>query len=339
MSDPVIAFHHSRENAGRFFTDDDLDCLSQVARLRFLGSNEFDQIADQLADAQVLTGSWGMPKLDTELLAAAPQLAAVCYAAGSVKGFVTPEAFERGIRVTTAMHANAVPVAEITLALILLANKNWFACQDRIHRISEGADPRRTWRSLREDDHQGNYGTSVGLVGLGAIGRLVLERLRTTDLTVFAYDPHLGDDAITQLGAEPVAELEQLAARSQVLSLHAPNIPATEGMIDARILAAMPDGATFINTARGKLVDEAALIAELETGRICAMLDVTHPEPPEPDSPLLSLPNCWLTPHRAGSSAGEVRRMGRYATEEILRFLAGEPPRHPVTADMLETMA
>jgi len=92
-------------------------------------------------------------------------------------------------------------------------------------------------------------------------------------------------------------------------------------------------------TARGKLVVEDALVAELETGRIAAMLDVTHPEPPQAGHPFYRLPNCWLTPHRAGSSAGEVRRMGRYAIEDCLRIIAGEEPAWQVHEHMLATMA
>lgn len=331
MGQPVVAITHKTGELARFFAEEDLARLSHAAELRVLESNSFADIAGRLADVEVLLGSWGMPKLDAELLAAAPRLRAVCYAAGSVKRFVTPESYARGVVVTTAMHANAVPVAEVAVALITLANKSWFQAIDRsrAHGRARFYDP---------DGHPGNFGVSVGLVGFGAIGRLVAGKLRGMDLRVLVHDPHASAEDVRAHGAEPAGLLD-IAGRSDVVSLHAPDIPATAGMIGADFLARMRDGATLINTARGRLVDETALIAELRRGRISAHLDVTFPEPPAADSPLWTLPNCWLTPHRAGSTGNEVRRMGRLAIDECLHVLAGRPVRYAVSEAMLATMA
>ena len=320
----VVAITHHESELPRFFLSEDLARLRAVAEIRVVGKDRAAALP-KLGDADLILGSWGMLKADAELLAAAPRLRAICYAAGSVKYFVTPESYARNVLITTAMHANAVPVAEVTLALITLANKNWFNAQAVA----------RTGDFSKDIPHVGNFGTTVGLVGLGAIGRLVVERLRTMDLKVLVYDPYLKD---VPPGVEKV-ELLELARRSDVVSLHAPDIPATHGMCGAGFFSAMRDGATFINTARGRLVDENALISELQTGRITAHLDVTHPEPPVAGSPLYSLPNVWLTPHLAGSSSGEIRRMGRLAIEECLAFIAGQPPRYPVSEAMLATMA
>ena len=340
MSRPVIAFHHALDEMDRFFPREDREALAAVAELRCLGSNDPAVILPRLADVDILSGAWGMPRLDAALLAAAPRLKAVCYAAGSVKYFVTPECFRRGVIVTTAMYANAVPVAEVTTALITLANKHWFACQDRLRAAAQADQTMvEVWRDLVDDGHPGNYRTPVGLVGLGAIGALVLDRLLAMDLEVLVYDPYCDPARLPAGPVRLVDDLVEMAAAVQVLSLHAPDIDACRHMINAQVLAALPDGATLINTARGRLVDEAALIAELQRGRIFAMLDVTHPEPPAQDSPLYRLPNCWLSPHRAGSSAGEIRRMGSWALAEIQRLLRGEPVRHQVTEGMLATMA
>ena len=325
MTRPIVGLTHDEEQIPRHFLATDLARLEAVAEVRVLG-RERAQILPQLAEVEVLLGSWGMPRIDSELLAAAPRLRAVTYAAGTVKGFVTPESYARGVTITTAMHANAVPVAEVTVALITLANKNWFFAQ-----AESKAGKRR-----QDIPHVGNFGTVVGLVGFGAIAKLVAARLTQMDLTVLVYDPYAKD---LPPGCEPVADLLDLARRSDVVSLHAPDIPATHGMCSAAFFQAMRDGATFINTARGKLVDEAALIAELQTGRITAHLDVTHLEPPVAGSPFYTLPNVHLTPHLAGSSSGEIRRMGRLAIEECLAFLAGKPLRYQVTEDMLATMA
>lgn len=333
MNQPVIGITHPPDAVGTFFSDDDLERLQVRAEVVVLGSKNDVGFADRLAPVDVLLGAWGMPKLDDALLARAPRLRAVCYAAGSVKGFVTEASYARGVIVTTAMYANAVPVAEVTTALITLANKGWFPCQDAIR--SRG---REAYPDLHHQVHPGNYGTTVGLVGLGTIGRMVLERLHCMDLRALAYDPFVDGEAMRELGAEKVS-LAELAQRSQVVSLHAPNIPECEHMIDAAFLAAMSDGAWLINTARGALVDEDALVSELESGRLNACLDVTQPEPPEAGHPFYRLANCWLTPHRAGSSAGEVRRMGRLAVDEAVRVLEGEEPLYRVRQEQLATMA
>ncbi len=334
MPKPIVAITHTPDRVGEHYPAADLDRLRAVADIRIVGDGK-DRAAllAQLGDVDIITGSWGMPKLSSDLLEAAPRLRAVCYAAGTVKGFVTPESYARGVIITTAMHANAVPVAETTVALITLINKNWFVCLDRIR-----AGGLKDWWN-KEPWFPGNFGATVGLVGLGAIGRIVAERLRTYDVQVLAYDPYAKPEVFASLGAIRVDSLVELARRSWILSVHAPNIPACEGMINAEVLAAMPDGATLINTARGKLVDEPALVAELSKGRIKAHLDVTWPEPPAADSPLLRLPNVWLTPHLAGSHSREIQRMGRLAVDECVRILAGQAPTYGVEESMLHTMA
>ena len=345
---PTVVITHPAADFPTYFADDDLARLGAAARVLAVDVRERAAFLAALAEADVLLGSWGMPRLDAELLAAAPRLRAVCYAAGSVKGFATDAAYERGLTITTAMHANAVPVAEVTVALITLANKNWFRCQDLIRAHGRAGfdacrdnfnNPSCANQTLSEPPHPGNFGSTVGLVGFGAIARLVLERLRSMDLRVLVYDPYAPAEAVRAAGGEPVADLLDLARRSAVVSVHAPDVPATAGMFNAAFFAALPDGASFINTARGRLVDEAALIAALRGGRIQAFLDVTHPEPPEAGSELYRLPTCWLTPHRAGSSAGEIRRLGRLAIDDCLAVLAGREPRYPVRRDQLATMA
>ena len=328
----IIAITHADADLEKFFEPADLAALRAVAEVRVLGGNTPESICPQLANVEVLLGSWGMPKLTPALLAAAPRLRAVCYAAGSVKGFVTPESYARNVLITTAMYANAVPVAEVSVALITLANKSWFQAQ-----AATRSGGRANWHHAHIA-HPGNFGTTVGLVGFGAIGRLVAEKLRAMDLRVLVADPLASAAAVADYGATLVP-LDQLARESQVVSLHAPDIPATNGMCNAGFFAAMPTGATFINTARGRLVDETALLVELTSGRLNAHLDVTHPEPPVADSPFYALPNVWLTPHLAGSSSNEIRRMGRLAISECHAVIAGRPARFPVTEAMLATMA
>ncbi len=331
---PVVAITHSETEVPRFYSRRDLDALGEWAEVRILGGNDPQLIAPQLADVDILTGAWGFPRLDGALLAAAPRLSAVCYAAGTVKGFATPEAYARGLIVTSAWMANAVPVAEATVALITLARKRWFLWSRTLH--DQGLAGYTPFDPLGAP---GNFGTTVGLIGLGAIGRLVAERLRAYDVRVIAYDPFARPDVTVALGIELVSDLPTLARRSDVVSLHAPDVPANEGMIGAAFFAAMRDDTVFINTARGRLVDHDALAEALATRPLSAHLDVTHPEPLPADSPLWKLSNCWITPHLAGSMGSELQRMGSYAVQDAIRILRGEPPRSAVSQAMLASMA
>lgn len=280
-------------------------------------------VAAALAEAEVLLTCWGAPALTAEVLAAAPRLRAVVHAAGSVKHHITDACWERGIAVTSAAAANALPVAEYTLAAILFAGKRVLPAAQRYAGLRAPHD----W--LRESDGAGNYHRTIGLVGAGRIGRRVIELLRPFDFRVLLHDPYMDAVEAAELGVELVG-LDALCARSSVVSVHAPQLPATERMIGARQLAAMPDGATLVNTARGSLVDEPALLGELVSGRLHAVLDVTEPELPPRESPLYDLPNVLLTPHIAGSLGNELHRMADQALDELERYAAGVPFADPV---------
>jgi phosphoglycerate dehydrogenase-like enzyme len=282
-----------------------------------------DRASQVLARAEVLLGHWGCVVVDEALLARAPRLRMLAYAAGTVRDTVTPAAFGRGLLVTSGAAANAVPVAEYTVAAILWANKAAFVERERLRGVAVPPPRRR--------HPVGNWGKRIGLVGASHVGRAVVGLLRPYRCTVVVADPFLADAEAAALGAARV-ELDELLATSDVVSLHAPALPATAHMIGAEQLARMMDGATLINTARGTLVDHDALVAELRTGRLSAVLDVTDPEPLPPHHPLLQLPTCVVTPHLAGSQGTELSRQAELVVEEIRRFAAGEPPLHPVVA-------
>ena len=284
----------------------------------------FDDVraARLLGAAHVLLTGWGCPRLDPAVLARAPRLRAVIHAAGTVKGHVDAACFGR-LRVSSAAAANAVPVAEYTLAAILLAGKRAF----RLQRLYRELRAFRLW--WREVPPIGNFGTTVGVVGASRIGRLVLERLRPFDFDVLVHDPFLAAEQAHALGAEPV-ELDPLLRRADVVTLHAPLLPETRGLLDRRRLALLRDGAVLINTARGALVDGDALRDELVSGRIDAVLDTTEPEVLPADSPLYDLPNVFLTPHLAGAMGNETRRLSELALDELARFVRGEAFAHEV---------
>jgi phosphoglycerate dehydrogenase-like enzyme len=287
--------------------------------------------AEALARADVLVTGWGCPRVDAAVLDRMPRLRLVAHAAGTVKGHLDPVCWERGVQVTSAAAANAVPVVEFALAQILLAGKDLLGAAARY----AAGTPRPPHES---EPLVGNYGRVVGIIGASTIGRGVLERLRSFDLRLLLADPTITPDEAAGLGAELVA-LDALMARSDVVSLHAPLLPGTVGMVGAPQLAALRDGATFINTARGRIVDHQALRRELVSGRISAMLDVTDPEPLEPGDELFGLPNVLLTPHIAGSMGNELHRMAALALDEVEHFAAGAPLRHPVHLEDLARMA
>ena len=280
-------------------------------------------------DPDVLLGHWGCPRLDEEVLDAMPRLRLLAYAAGTVKEVVTPAVWARGITVTSAAAANAVPVAEYALAAILFANKGVFASRERLR------DPAVRIRRPRP---VGNVGKRVGVIGASLVGRRLIELLAPFELEVVVSDPYLSDGEAERLGVRRV-ELAELVATSDVVTVHAPDLPSTRHLVGAAELAAMADGTTLINTARGALVDTDALVAHLRTGRLSAVLDVTDPEPLPVGHELLQLPNAFVTPHVAGALGSELGRLADLAVTEVERFAAGEPPLHPVHAADLDRIA
>ncbi|MEO8604952.1 MAG: hydroxyacid dehydrogenase [bacterium] len=276
-----------------------------------------------LARAEIMLTGWGCPPLDAAALAQAPRLRAVVHAAGTVKAHITEACWARRLLVSSAAAANAVPVAEYTVATILMANKRLLHLRERYRATRQF----RWWPA--EAPGLGNYRKVVGLVGASAVGRAVIERLRPFDLQILVADPYLDAAEAVRLGVERV-ELDDLLARADVVSLHAPALPETHHLLDARRLALLRDGATLINTARGALVEHSALERELCSGRIDAVIDTTEPEILPPDSPLYDLPNVFLTPHIAGAMGAETQRLASLAIDEIERYARGEPFCHAV---------
>lgn len=308
-----------------------LGAIGEVIDARPLTSFDEDRAATVLGAADVLIGHWGCPTLTAEVLAVAPRLRLFAYAAGTVKWQVTDAVWERGIVVTSAAAANAVPVAEYTVAMVLLANKGVLLFREWLR------DPAVV--VPLDASVVGNYRRRVGLVGASLVGRHVIELLRPYDLDVAVYDPYLTDGEAARLGVQKVEDLDELCAWSDVLSLHAPDVEATRGMIGAGQLAALRDGATFLNTARPALVDSAALEAELTSGRITGILDVAEPDPLPAGHPLLGLPNVFVTPHVAGAMGNELHRLAELAVVEVERFARDEPPGHPVRREDLDRIA
>ena len=287
-----------------------------------------------LPEVRWLFSTWGMAQLtEEEIRTLLPNVQAVFYAAGTVQYFARPF-LHSGVRVFSAWAANAVSVAEFTLAQILLSNKGFFQL-DRRYRL-EGYQKAAAYG----DRFDGNYDTRVGLLGAGMVGKKVIELLRPFRLEIWVYDPFLPEEEAKRLGVRKV-ELAPLFAGCPVISNHLANNAQTRGMLNYGLFSQMGPYATFINTGRGAqvVVDDLVRAMREEPGRT-ALLDVTDPqEPLPPDSPLWQCENIIITPHRAGSQQKEIFRMGETVYTQYENLRAGRPVQYEVTEAMLRTMA
>ncbi len=281
-----------------------------------------------LPDVEVLITGWSAPLLDAAGLQNLPRLRMISHLGATVKAHHAPAVWHRGVRVSSAVEATAYPVVEFTIAAIVFSGKQVLA---RARKYRET----RTIPAADDEFDIGLMGQTIGIVGASRVGLPVIERLRDFDVEVLVYDPFLSREHARGLGAEKVDDLDDLVTRSSIVSIHAPITDKTINMFDGPRLAKLRDGATLINTARGVLVDQDALIAELASGRISAVIDVTHPEPLPPDSPLFTLPNVLLTPHMAGPMGLERSRVFSAVVDEVERFCRGKSLRGEIALDSL----
>lgn len=289
---------------------------------------------DAFKKVDFVFSTWGMPIFtEEEIKKYLPNLKCVFYGAGTVQSFARPF-LNCGVKVFSSWAANAVPVAEMAVAQIILSNKGFFIT-NRLY----NSNVNREISKQAFYKCKGNYGETVGIIGAGMIGRLVIQMLKQYKLKVIVFDPFLSNEKAKELGVEK-CELYELFERAFVVSNHLANNEQTRGMLNYKHFSRMRENAVFINTGRGAQVVEEDLARILqERPDLTALLDVTYNEPPEENHPFYSLSNCLLTPHIAGSAGDEVRRMGEYMLSECQAYLKGEQTRYEVSLKMLETMA
>lgn len=306
-------------------------------RLRFTDGlydeNSLESRKEDLARVEYIFSTWGMFRLtEAQIRDCFPSLKAVFYAAGSVQDFARPY-LKSGVKIYSAFAANAVPVCEYAVAQIILANKGFYQASRR-YKAESHAAACQYMRGM-----PGNFGEKVGILGAGAIGSMVIGRLREYNLSVLVFDPFLPDDRAAKMGVRK-SSLDEIFSSCQTISNHLANNAQTKGMLSYALFGKMRRSATFINTGRGAQVVEEDLARALrEEPDRTAVLDVTWPEPAELGHPFYTLPNVFLTPHIAGSMNDEIARMGRYMAEEYDAFSQGKATRYEVTAAMLKTMA
>jgi phosphoglycerate dehydrogenase-like enzyme len=315
--------------------------LRELGEVTFSGRDGLlasEELAELLPGVDWLVGGWGTPRFTDEVLSAADQLKLYVHTAGSIKGILPPAVFEQGITVTHGAGAIATGVADMSVCMI------WMMLR-QVHKLDAALKAGKSWSETKEAGYglvQGLgrefAGQRIGVLGAGHTGRTFIKLIHALGCEIWVYDPYLSEERAAELGARKV-ELDDLLSQCPVVSCQLPTTEETYHMIGARELGLLQDGAIFCNTARSRVIDMDALLAELQSGRIQASLDVFDQEPLPEDSPFRELDNAILTPHVAGGTIEARRRQGQYMVEEMQRFLAGEPLRFEVTKDMLDTMA
>jgi phosphoglycerate dehydrogenase-like enzyme len=287
-----------------------------------------EQLIQAIEDINVCLTHWGCPQFSGKVLERANRLSLIAHAAGSVADLVTPEVYQRGIKVCSANSVMAKYVAESVLAYIL-AGLKWLPQQ------AEDVKIRKLWQTTRPLSSL--YGARVGLVGLGTIGRFLLDLLEPFQVQVKVYDPYITSKEFSRHPNVELGSLEEVLGWGNIISIHASLTLETRGLLDAERLKLIQDGALLVNTARGPIVDETALVPELQSGRINAVLDVYTTEPLPLDSKLRNLENAILFPHSAGYTDRGVE-MTLAILGEIERFSQGESLQYEIPFEKFNLM-
>jgi len=261
----------------------------------------------------------GLDIIDRAALEKADRLKVIARYGVGVDQVDLEAAREKGIIVTNTPGANSVSVAELALGLMLALARQ---IPEAVQSVQQGKWPRYAGVSLE--------GKTVGILGLGAIGKQLARRLAGFDCTILAYDPFADENFVEEYRIE-LAPVDMLIARSDFVSLHLPLLPETRGLVNDAFLARMKKGAFLINTTRGEVIDEAALLRALESGHLRGVgLDAFTVEPPETSNPLLHLPQVIATPHLGAQTDGATSNMGWFAMRDCLAVLRGEEPKYRV---------
>lgn len=278
-----------------------------------------EELANQVEGYDAVLTGWGSPPFTEKVCENAKRLKLIVHMAGSVKFLFPGDVVKRflasrGITVVSCAQALAINVAEMTIALMVMAAR-------RLYEHIQGFRERGVWKDKNLPTNFPTInGSTVGIIGASRVGREVIRLLRAyRDVRILLYDPYVTPEQAEEIGAT-LTDLETLFAESDFVSLHAPLTSQTVGMIGERHFSLMKEGAVFINTARGKIVDTDALVKALQTRRIFAVLDVTDPEPLPSDHPLRFLPNCYITPHIAGAGVYGYFLIGEMTLKALVDF-------------------
>lgn len=323
----IIFIANSKQSIFNCFTQ------AQIGENKVITTNELRANPQEYANVKIMFSTWGVPLLSkAEVAQMLPNLKSVFYAAGSINHFAQAY-FENGVRIFSAYKANAVAVAEYTVAQIILSNKGYFT---RVRKYKEQRDN----KSKLKYAYLGNYHTKIGIIGAGEIGKKVLEFLKPYDLDIYVYDKFLSKKQITSLGGKK-EDLDYIFKNCLTISNHLANKTELNGFLNKNYFNQMLPNATFINTGRGAQVNLDDLVCAMKKQPFrCALLDVTDPLEPLPhDHMAWECENIIITPHIAGSQAQEIYRMGEMMIKEFENYQNEIECKNEITPQMLKTMA
>lgn len=340
MSKPKVWYIQPQDHTNRVFKPEHLQRMLDEFDVTVNSEPRnlsVDELAAGISGFDAMVTGWGVPMLNDAFFAQADRLALIAHSAGSVKAFLTQDLVDKymipkGIACYGSNLAIAYNVAESAVGMLLMTCRLW-------PHFIQTFRATGTWRpdTIRWN---GRYllGSTVGVVSASTVGREVIRLLQPWDLDILLYDPYVSDDEAARLNVTKVS-LDELFAQSDHITVHAPSIPATDNMIRAEHLQAMKDGATLVNTSRGSVIDHDALLAECRTGRIYVCLDVTTPEPLQPDSPFRELQNVYITPHISGSGFYGYFKIGENTVQALEDFFSGRKVIGQVDLSRFELLA
>jgi phosphoglycerate dehydrogenase-like enzyme len=287
------------------------------------------ELREAIKEADDCITGWGCGRFEKNVLLGADKLKLIAHTGGSISSIISDYLYDRGIKVISGNKLYAESVAEGTIGYILAALRDIPFYANDIQAGNWVGEAERT---------EGLLYQNVGLIGFGAVARYITPMLKAFRATVRVYDPYISDEVCTEYGVERVHSLEEIMRGSKIISLHASKIPETYHMIDARLLAMIPDGALLVNTARGNIIDEEALAKELQKARFKAILDVYEIEPLPKDSCLRRLDNVILMPHLAGPTMDRRKVVTFALLEDIKQFFSGHQLKHEIGREYAKKM-
>lgn len=320
------------QNRDTFLTAENVAFLETLGTLTWNNTEDYldaEQLRDALEDMDVLVCGWGTPKLTEEVLCKANRLKLVAYVAGSVANVASEAMYSRGIRIVCGNEAFARSVAEASLAYILCALRYIPFYNNRMQN-GLWKTPVSRGRALNDK--------TVGIIGYGAISKYLLDLLRPFHVKILLYSGHMTQEQAESLGVQK-AGLEEIFSTCHVVSVHTARSAKNYHMIDERLLRMLQDDAVLVNTARGDIIDEEALIRVAREGKIRVILDVFEEEPLPAGSGLRGMENVILMPHCGGPTIDKRCDAARLVLDDILRLQQGTPLQNEIVAARAATMS
>ena len=332
---PLIFVAQSLEARKRYLIEPEMSALAERYTLKLNPQEEGmlspEEFAELAGDASAILIGWGGCTIGPEFYEKAPNLKVVSVMGSAIKQFNPKVGWAKGVVYTNTARSIGLSVAEFAMAFILHGLNRLKAYRDAM------AD-NRPWDEAQSFTRYELSGKTVGLVGLGAVGRRVAELLQPFGIELLVYDPYVSDEVLAKFSAKRV-ELKELFANSSVITLHPGLTEETIGLIGAEELALIQDDAVLVNTSRAPVIDAEALVAELKKNRFWAALDVFEKEPVSADDPLRKLDNVYMTPHVAGGFSPDVlTRNARTIISDAIAVLEGRDPENLITPEILARM-